>query len=249
MDGSIISIDQMVRQLRRIRSQLACSDDALLELYWRFHPRFRFLKTAKADAKLLDIGAGSGGMGNWLKWGEPKRDDVSLYGVDLVRGVDAWLYRGWEDIDLDATMLRFPGVIFDACVLSHVIEHVRELRRLLAWLASRLPPEAPIYIEWPSEESARLPGREMLLPHGVDITITNFFDDASHLRMIPAAELTAWLSEAGFYVREAGVVDLGIIGEEMLARGLLENDALCKLSGFWSITGWANWIVAARGPS
>jgi len=85
---------------------------------------------------------------------------------------------------------------------------------------------------------------KLKLRHGIDIVITNFFDDATHLRVIPAAELTTALIAAGFHIAGSGTIDAGLIGEELLARGLLRHDPFARLSGYWSISGWSSWIVA-----
>jgi SAM-dependent methyltransferase len=233
-------------RLSSLCSQMTCSDDTLIETYWRLHPRYRFVKTAPRRAALLDIGAGSGGMAQWKCWGEPRRNDIRFFGVDTARGEHAALYSRWEAIDLDERSPRFRWVTFDACVMSHVIEHVRDPLRLLRWLGTRLRRGAPVYIEWPGAASLVQPPREALLPHGVDIMITNFFDDATHLRPITRHDLLAWLAEAGLAVRESGSIDLGTVGEEMLLRGLRDGDAFKKLCGYWSATHWADWILAEK---
>jgi SAM-dependent methyltransferase len=233
-------------RLSRLRSRMTCSDAALIETYWGLHPRYRFIKATPRRAALLDIGAGSGGMAQWKRWGEPQREDIRFYGVDTTRGEHARLYKRWEALDLDAKLPRFRWVRFDACVMSHVIEHVRDPLRLLRWLGTRLRRGAPVYIEWPGAASLTQPPREALLPHGVDIMITNFFDDATHLCPIERCQLLDWLAEAGLVVRDSGTIDLGTVGEEMLLRGLRNGDAFMKLCGFWSATRWAEWVVAER---
>lgn len=243
-DGSSTDVEATLRSMRALRPRLLCGEETLVELYWRFHPRYRFVKTATARASLLDIGAGTGGLAQWRHWGEPLRDDLTFYGVDTQPGEHVGTYRAWECLDLDGALPVFPGVVFDAGVLSHLIEHVREPVRLLHWIAGRMRPGGRLYIEWPGAASLLQPRREALLSHGVDIMITNFYDDASHVRPITMPELTGWLTDTGFTVQESGRIDLGLIGEEMLARGLLDGDGFKKLCGFWSVTQWAEYVVA-----
>ncbi|WP_428483573.1 class I SAM-dependent methyltransferase [Rhodopila sp.] len=239
------TLQTMLRRIGALRPRLSCSDTDLLEAYWRLHPRFHFVKTVPADAALLDIGAGSGGLARWKRWLQPFRDDIVFYGVDRARGTDAHLYRRWECVNLDAALPDFPDVTFDAFMLSHVIEHLGDPARMITWIASRIRPGGRVYIEWPNENAARQPRREAFLRHDIDIMITNFFDDATHLRMIPPDEVLGPLTRSGFRIIGSGTVDLGLPGEEMLARGLANGDAFARLAGYWSMSGWSNWVVAA----
>lgn len=235
--------------MRALRRCLTCSDDELLTAYWSFHPRFRFLKTVPANAAMLDVGAGTGGLAHWKSWGEPKRVDINLHGVDLRPGPEAHLYRAWESVNLDETLPSFADTVFDAFLLSHVIEHLRDPATLLRWIASRIQPGGRAYIEWPGANAARQPGREAFLRHGIDIVITNFFDDSTHLRMLPREEVIAHLTAAGFTIVESGTIDHGLVGEELLACGLAGGDSFARLAGYWSLSLWADWIVAAwPGP-
>src|ERR1700733_13890981 len=244
MTASFTDVAATIRNLASLRSRLDCSDDALMEMYWRFHPRFRFVKTSPWRASLLDLGAGSGGLAQWGRWGAPVRDDIAFYGVDINLGEHSKHYRAWETLDLDAARPEFRGVTFDACVLSHVIEHVRDPARVLGWIGEHSRPGTLLYCEWPGMASLHQPSRDALLAYGIDIMITNFFDDASHVGPVSQADLIGWLAAAGFSVVEAGTIDLGLIGEEMLVRGLKDGDGFKKLCGFWSTTRWAEWLIA-----
>lgn len=240
----VFALDVLLRRMQGLHRRLSCSDAELLEMYWRFHPRFRFVKTLPAHARLLDVGAGSGGLAYWKGWLEPKRDDIVFHGIDQYRGTEAHLYRAWESLDLDHAAPSFPGVSFDAFVLSHVIEHLRDPARMLQWITSRAAPGGRVYLEWPGENAARQPGREAFLKHGIDIVITNFFDDSTHLRVISPAELLMLLTGSGFTINESGTIDHGVVGEELLARGLANGDGFAKMAGYWSLSGWSHWIVA-----
>ncbi len=115
---------------------------------------------------------------------------------------------------------------------------------MIAWIASRITPGGRVYLEWPGPASAIQPPREAFLAESIDIMITNFFDDATHLRLIPPTELNTLLTAAGFAVTASGTIGFGIVGEEMLARGLANADAFSRLAGYWSMTGWSAWIEA-----
>ena len=239
-----ISPAESARALLSVQPRLDLSDQNLLAAYWRFHPRFRFFKTVVPNAQVPDIGAGAGGLAQWKSWLEPVRTDIRVFAVDQARPSPDHRYERWETVDLDHALPRFPGLTFDAAILSHVVEHLSAPTRLLSWLAARLRPGSPIYIEWPSLASAEQPNREALLPYGVDLVISNFFDDATHRRLISPDALRDALLTAGFSIRVSGTIDLGLIGEEMLARGLRHDDPFSRLAGFWSVTGWANWVEA-----
>lgn len=86
------------RVLSFIEGRLSLNlDDSTLELlFWTMHPRYKFLKSLSINAKVLDIGANSGGMHHWCEWGHPHRSDIALYGIGLHRGDLAYRYAGWE---------------------------------------------------------------------------------------------------------------------------------------------------------
>lgn len=236
----------MATHLQALQPRFDMSDGDLLATYWRFHPRFRFLKTLTADATVLDVGAGAGGLPGWKSWLEPVRADLRLYAVDRAPAPRGHGYEAWACADLDDTLPDFPDRAFDAALLSHVVEHLRDPACLLGWLGRCVRPGGRVCVEWPSETSAHLPRREALLPLGIDIVITNFFDDATHRRPVTSDEVREALSAAGLRATASGTIDLGLVGEEMLARGLRQDDPFSRLAGFWSVTGWCNWIEAVR---
>jgi SAM-dependent methyltransferase len=228
---------------------LALADAAVEGLFWSFHPRFRFFKTLRPEARLLDIGAGSGGLQFWRDWGPPPRPDIALYGVDREQGSYAARYEGWEAVDLDAALPVFPGVRFDGFLMSHVLEHLADPPRLLAWMASVAAPEARIYLEWPHPDTRTLPSAEALRAHGFDIQIFNFADDATHLSTPSQAEAAAMLHAAGFGVHESGRIELGLAARELLARGVQGDDMAWRQMGLWGLSGWAAYAIGAVNRS
>ena len=105
--------------------------ELLQKLYWYFHPRFSFFKTLPYNTKLLDIGAGSGGLVIWKNWIEPFREDMQLYAIDKTKGEFFDKFVDVQTMDLDKDTIKFEDDFFDGVFLSHVIEHVKYPRKLL----------------------------------------------------------------------------------------------------------------------
>ena len=235
--------DKLIAQLKATERRLALSDSELLEAFWQAHPRFQFFKTLPWGSKLLDIGAGNGGLAHWKTWGRPARPDIDLYGVDLEMGEHRSLYAGWEVTDLDARLPRFPGIKLNAFCTTHLIEHLAEPQRLIRWLGDRAEPNTRLYIEWPDPSSVELPTCGDLRKSGIEVVMSNFADDLTHKESPDPAALIAWLAEAGFALISSGTIDAGIFGEELFARG---TDADTRTMGYWSIVKFSHYAVAIK---
>lgn len=218
----------------------------LTEIYWQFHPRFRFFKTVPRDCRLLDLGAAQGNLAQWKRWLEPVRPDIEMYGVDLDVGAHNDLYAGWEVVNLDQGLPRFDGVVFDAVFTSHVIEHIKDPAAVIAWAATRTRPGGRLYIEWPNVSALTLPRRADLAAAGFDVMISNFYDDSTHLHLPRLDEISEIAAKAGFVIRESGVVDVGSLAEDMIVTGRAVGDSGLVLCGFWSLTHWSTYLIAER---
>ena len=234
---------RLVEQLATIRPRLDLDDDALLELFWEFHPRFRFVKSLPWAANLLDLGAGAGGLAHWRGWGKPARPDLNFYGVDLHEGEHRALYAGWETIDLDRQLPDFPGARLNAFLATHLIEHLADPERLIRWIAEKGEPGSRIYLEWPNPETLNLPTREELARHGIEVVGSNFHDDPTHRDCPDLPAVLDWLGQYGLAVVAHGAIDLGAIGEEMYVRALEPN---LRTMGYWSLTRWSVFVEAIK---
>src|SRR5882672_1725504 len=123
--------------------------EQLIEWYWRVHPRFNFFKSVVPNARVLDVGAGSGGLPFWRQFLAPDRSDVRLFGTDLVKPLNASLYDDFRIADLNEG-IPFPEAAFDALIASHILEHVTAPAKTLAELAKRLCRGGLAYVEMPS---------------------------------------------------------------------------------------------------
>lgn len=219
------------------------------ELYFLFHPRIAFLKTLPAGAIVADIGAGDGSLSTFRDWPEPKRRDLRLYAYSIEKGERFDAFEGYEISDWNKAPPRFDGITFDAIVCAHFVEHIADPTSLAKWAREKLRVGGRIYIEWPSPASTTLPSRSELEVAGVPLVISNYHDDATHGVLPDRDEVMAQLSESGFSIEQQGVIHLPWIEEELMASFRDAADAFPRQAAFWSMTGWAQYIVATCGEA
>lgn len=238
--------DALVAWFGRERSPALPAQRAM-ENYYQYLPRTAFLKTLRANARVLDVGAGDGSLELFRNWLEPRRMDLMMYAYSLEKGQRFDAYAGYELGNWEAGPPQFAGIRFDAIIACHFIEHVSDPRVFLDWAADRLAPGGRMYLEWPSPESLHLPPREELLAHGVDVVISNFHDDGTHRQLPERAQLLAELERGNWLIDQQGIVKLPFFEDELLAHyGGKRPDPVAKLMAFWSKTRWAQYIIASR---
>jgi len=220
--------------------------DQLIDLYWASHPRFLFFKSAPPGARLLDLGAGSGGLSIWREHGAPRRSDLRMFAVDRQRGQYFADYEESCVADLDREPIGFEGTSFEAVLASHVLEHLKDPRAVLAQLADRLVPGGRAYIEVPSPASKDLPRREEFVARGWPMTISNFFDDGTHLDTFSLDQLVSMGAGAGLEAVAAGAIEQPFLADSLVRFGLDRGDAEAMLYGFWAKTRWAHYVILER---
>ncbi len=235
---------EFVYWLSKAPAHLSMSDSDVAEALWQRHPRRQFLKALPVNAKLLDIGAGSGGLSFW-RGGKPERWDIQFYGTDFAVGEHHNNYVAWEATNLDERMPAFPGVQFDAFMASHVIEHLAAPETLIAYMAGVAAEGARVYFEWPAPKTVDFPSRdEFHAATGCSLSTLNFYDDSTHRMPLEPALIAGMLEANGFAVVNGGEIELGEIAIEAMARGRDRNSDM--QTGLWCATGWATYLQAQR---
>jgi len=148
---------------------------------------FKTLRNLPVDAKVLDVGAGVGGLLQLMEW---ERNDLDTYGLDIGKP-PTFLSKG-EFLRGTVEYLPFEDETFDLVTCTHVLEHlhkpdiaVRELRRVCK-------KGGVVYIETPSQRST-------LLPFGF-----SFWDYPTHIRPYTSVSLGRMLDAEGFSVLKSG---------------------------------------------
>jgi 2-polyprenyl-3-methyl-5-hydroxy-6-metoxy-1,4-benzoquinol methylase len=206
--------------------------EQLIEWYWRVHPRFNFFKSVVPNARVLDVGAGSGGLPFWRQFLAPDRSDIRLFGTDLVKPLTASLYDDFRVANLDEG-IPFPEAAFDAVIASHILEHVRAPAVTLAQLAKRLCPGGLAYVEMPSPTTKTLPTAAEYRAAGWPMTISNFHDDGTHRDTLNQEALIAMADANGLRCLQAGHVCVPYLDQAMIAQGIAWQDAEVLLYGYW----------------
>ena len=137
------------------------------------------------------------------------------------------------------TLAAVPDAFFDCVIFSQVIEHITNGEEVLGLLADKLAPGGILYVESPSEKSARLPSMKGTL---------NFYDDPTHVRLYGLTGLERIIAGRGLSIIRSGtrrswkrIILLPVYaGISLAAQGFISGHVL------WDIAGFANFIVAKK---
>lgn len=218
----------------------------LTTLYWSFHPRFRFFKMSPVNSKLLDVGAGSGGVWHWKQWGEPARNDIEMYAVDLKKGELFDKYQDYQVCNLDKNNLKYSNNFFDSILMAHVLEHIQDENKILDEVERVLKVDGKLYIEIPTTGTLHYPDRKLFLHKGIDVSTVNFFDDNTHRRTFDLDALSDILKKHKFKVLESGTIENKYLESILFACGIKNNDQELTTYGVWLQLKWSQYIICEK---
>jgi len=223
--------------------------ERVMELYFAVHPRTVFLKMLPPDTRVADIGAGDGSLSVFLRWLDPQRSDLRLWGYAMDKGRLFDEFEAYELSDWNKSPPEFGATTFGAIMCSHFIEHVADPASLVAWASRKLDASGRLYLEWPSPHSLDLPARRELERIGVPLMISRFDDDGTHRDLPDADAMVAAFARAGFSVEARGLVHMPWLEGEMLAHFREAADPFPRQAAFWSHTRWSQYVVFCRDGS
>jgi SAM-dependent methyltransferase len=198
--------------------------DALVEEYWRFHPRYAFVKGLPLNARLADFGAGSGGTIGWKSWGAPNRNDILMYAIDRIKGEHFDRFIDYDIVDFEVDETKYPDDAFDAVLCSRVIEFVRD-RGALAREAIRIcRPGGRIYVEWPNADTNRILTKFALSPFGIPCGTLSIEDDPDQVAAIDRDEAKDTFETAGSKTIAEGEIVNDFLAHELVRCGVAECD-------------------------
>jgi len=225
---------------------LSESRDELLNMYWIYHPRFRFFKCLPSDSTILDVGAGSGGLQFWREWNLPVRKDLKMYAIDLNKGEFFARYVDYQICNLDKEPIKYPDNFFDIVFASHVLEHIHDESAFLKEVCRVLKYGGKLYIEIPMPSTMSFPKRELFINQGINVSTTNFYDDATHIKTYSPDELKELLQRVDCKVCEYGIIENKFIDDMLFTYGMKKNDQELITYSIWSKLRWAHYIIGEK---
>ena len=161
--------------------------------------RARFVDQLPANSSLLDLGSSDGGTLNHIR---ELRPDLRLASSDIAGSpADYPAGTDFKRANFDTDKLPWPDATFDGVTCMHVVEHLRDPARIIREAARVLKPGGHLYIETPHPRSVDL---ESARGAGTEHVTVNFYDDKTHLRPVPHAELESAFADAGFHSIRSG---------------------------------------------
>jgi len=210
-------------------------------------PRVRFIKSLPLGSKVLDLGAGEGSMAIFKQWLEPKRPDLSMYALGLVKGSHFEMYDGYELKDFDTSESLFPGIQFDAVYTSNFVEHIEGgIDRLAPWAASQLKSGGLLYVEGPSVGMEMLPHTADMIAAGLQVSTMNFFDDLTHRRTETLERTREAIESAGFFIEQSGYWRNRFLEGEALRMGYREGETVLTTLSIWMKYLVEQYVVAVK---
>ncbi|MDP3898199.1 MAG: methyltransferase domain-containing protein [Mesorhizobium sp.] len=209
-------------------------------------PRALFFKNLPMNARVLDLGAGDGGLSVYKEWPIPARKDVKMYALSLEWTERFEKYEAVELGDFEKMDPDFGGVRFDGVVCAHFIEHMTSIDHTLDYLDRRIAPGGRMYFEWPHAASKRLPKRQSFIDVGLPTFTTNFFDDQTHVDTWQMSDVAAGLAERGFQIESAGRTYMPYLADALKSIARRNNDIVCGTFAIWLKTGFAQYLVATK---
>lgn len=162
--------------------------------------RARFVAATPVAGALLDLGSSDG---ETLGHIAELRPDLRLFAADKAGRPEKYPAGcQFQRMDLERDKLPWADRSMDTITCLHLIEHLNDLRLLLAETARLLKPGGRIYFETPHPKSLSLSS-----PRGAAAgTFTlNFFDDLTHVRPVTAGALAQQARDAGLKVVTSGI--------------------------------------------
>jgi SAM-dependent methyltransferase len=205
--------------------------------------RFKVLPRAFRDRRplrILDVGCANHVPSITKKW----LPGCEYHGLDRTwetndaadeQATDRFFQADLEESDL----AEIPEAYYDLVLLTHVIEHLTNSHDVLRTLATKVRPGGYMYVESPSERSLSLPSMPGTL---------NFYDDPTHIKVYPAADVAETLRTAGLAIEYAGPRrDWFRVALTPVAFPLRYLFQRRKAAGdLWDITGFAYYVLARR---
>lgn len=202
--------------------------------------RAKFVMATPPAGALLDIGSSDGEtLGHMAEL----RPDLRFFATDMAGQPEKYPPGcQFHCSDVQKQKLPWNDSSMDAITCMHLVEHLQDLQFLMAEVACLLKPGGRVYFETPHPKSLRVPG----VP-GSGFTL-NFYDDATHVRIVPTGELERLAQATGLKIRAKGVSRNWLFAASHLWFAWLPPSRK-KFTAYTHWIGWSAYMAAQRPPT
>ena len=203
--------------------------------------RANFVASIPKNGSLLDLGSSDGGT---LSHFAELRPDLSLASSDIAGNPSAYP-RGtdFRQANFDTDSLPWTDSSFDAITCMHVVEHLVDPKHIVRESARLLKPGGRIYIETPHPKTVHM---KSPIGRGTEHVTVNFYDDSTHVKPVPVAEMSAAASVAGLDVVDSGVSRNLVIAASFPFLFLLRPRTRARYIAQIHWVGWSAYIIASK---
>lgn len=202
--------------------------------------RARFVAGTRRGGSLLDLGSSDG---ETLRHIHELRPDLKLHAVDLAGAPDTYP-TGCEfhRANLETDALPWPAGSMDSITCMHLVEHLSDVRALIAEVNRLLRPGGRVYFETPHPRSLTLAS-----PRGKAAgTFTlNFYDDPTHVRLVAVGALAQFARTAGLEIAASGTSRNWLFAAAYPLY-LFRRASRQKFTSRVHWIGWSAYLIATR---
>jgi len=201
--------------------------------------RINFISAVKKSGALLDIGSSDG---QTLLHISEARPDLNLYATDIAGSPEnypaaAIFFRA----DIVNDKLELADETIDAVTCMHLVEHIPDMNNLFAECFRVLKAGGKIYIETPHPKTLVL---SIPIESQAGHFTYNFFDDLTHIQIMPVGKIAAIARQNGFDVDRVGT-SRNLLFAFLYLFSFLFDDRK-KMITRVHFKGWSSYIVLKK---
>jgi SAM-dependent methyltransferase len=200
--------------------------------------RAKFVAGVPRGGALLDLGSSDGEtLGHMAEL----RPDLRFFAADKM-GFPEKYPPGCQfaRADFEKEKLPWPDHSMNAITCMHLVEHLENVDSLMREVARLLAPGGRVYFETPHPKSLNLPS-----PTGkaAGTFTVNFFDDPTHVKIVPVDTLAAAARKEGLQVLRSGVSRNWLFAAAYPALRFLPPSRK-RFTSYIHWLGWSAYLIA-----